>query len=87
MSKPNLTLAAFCANLARINLEDYVQITLYLPKEEPNERGDQESRYVTLKTGADGRNLAIYGQWYVTSIDLLGEDKGFDLLIEENPPY
>lgn len=84
MNKPNLTLAAFCANLAYTDITDRVQITLILP-ETPSERGDLESRYVTLEKGATGRNIAIYGQWYVVSIDFT--DHGFDLLIEENPMF
>ena len=33
MNKPNLTLAAFCANLAYTDITDRVQITLVLPED------------------------------------------------------
>lgn len=84
-NQPNLTLAAFCANLAYIDIESYVQITLVLPQKMPNSRGDMEEQYITLEKGATARNIAIYGQWFVTSIDF--SDSGFDLIIEANPAY
>ena len=85
MNKPNVTLAAFCANLAYIDITNRVEITMILP-EGPTERGGSDTRYVTLQEGATGRNIAIYGQWYIVSIDIIDNNK-FELLIEENPPY
>lgn len=84
-NQPNLTLAAFCANLAYVDIASYVQITLVLPNKTINSRGDMEEEYVTLEKGATARNIAIYGQWFVTSIDFT--DSGFDIIVEANPAY
>lgn len=87
MNKPNLTFSAFCANLAYVDIADRINVTIYLPGERDN-FGDK-GRYFELKDGASARNVAIYGHWYVTSIDFGGSEEHpkFDITLEENPPF
>ena len=90
MNKPNLTLAAFCANTIYTNITDRIKIILYLP-EDRDDGFEDKGRYLKLQEGATARNLAIYGQWYVTEIDASFESKDnlsiFELTIQEKPAY
>ena len=85
MNKPNLTLAAFCANLAWLKIEDKIKITLDLAGEHDDSGDFSKERFLTLKNGANGKNLAVYGQWYVTCIDY--NSGQFDLIVAETPAY